>query len=71
MFQQTKWRAAFPDLDRLLAKCHPPLCDAYRAHIAHEYDAILQDLEHLASDDTAIDTILNTARTKAKSQKKA
>jgi hypothetical protein len=69
-FQQTQWRAALPDFDRLLAKCHPPLCDAYRAHIAHEYDAVLQDLEHLASDDAAIATILNTARTKAERRKK-
>ncbi len=64
-FQQTQWREAFPDFDRLLAKCQQPLCEAYKARIAHEYDAVLQTIEHLASDDAAIATILNTARTKA------
>jgi hypothetical protein len=58
---QQAWRARFPDFDRTLEACKPALCNAYRARIAHEYDAILRELERIAEQDAGVAAILDSA----------
>jgi hypothetical protein len=60
-FHQVKWRTELPDFDAVLAACRDPLCAAYCARVAHEYDAVLRDLEHLAEQSVHVRRILEAA----------
>jgi hypothetical protein len=60
-FNQMAWRARFPDFDRTLETFKPALCTAYRARVAHEYDAVLRDLERIAEEDAGVAAILDSA----------
>jgi hypothetical protein len=58
MFNQMAWRERLPTFDQTLERCKPALCDAYRARIAYEYDAVLRELERLAEHDRGVAGIL-------------
>jgi hypothetical protein len=58
MFNQLAWRDRLPAFDQILDVCRPALCDVYRARIAHEYDALLRDLERIAELDARVKKIL-------------
>jgi hypothetical protein len=58
MFNQVQWRSEFPRFDEALAACREPLCAAYRARVAHEYDAALRDVELIAVTNTTVRAIL-------------
>jgi hypothetical protein len=65
MFNQAKWRTELSGFDEALAACREPLCAAFRARVAHEYDAALRDLEVLAGAHPSVQTILATAQRQA------
>jgi hypothetical protein len=58
MFNQVKWRTELSDFDGALTACREPLCAAFRARVAHEYDAALRDVELIAVTNTSVRAIL-------------
>lgn len=60
-FEQAAWRASLTAFDQTLAACKQALCDGYRARIAHEYDAVLRELEGIAKTNTGVLAILSEA----------
>jgi hypothetical protein len=58
MFNQAKWRRDISDFDEALTACSEPLCAAFRARVAYEYDAVLCDLERIAERSESIHAIL-------------
>jgi hypothetical protein len=62
MFQQTKWRAALPDLDQVLTVCEELVRSIFRARIAHEYDSVVRDLEGIAETHDSVARILAVAK---------
>jgi hypothetical protein len=61
-FNQVKWRKELPDFDAALTACRDPLCAAYRARVAHEYDAALRDVELIADASATVRAILDVAQ---------
>jgi hypothetical protein len=61
-FNQSKWRTELSDFDAVLVMCREPLCAAFRARVAHEYDAVLGDLEHIAEQSDHVRRILDDAK---------
>jgi hypothetical protein len=57
-FNQMAWRERLYAFDQTLEACKPALCDAYRARIAHEYDAVLRDLERIGELEPGVRLIL-------------
>jgi hypothetical protein len=57
-FNQAAWCARLPEFERTLEACRPTLCSAYFARIAHEYDAVLRDLERIAEQDAGVAAVL-------------
>jgi hypothetical protein len=64
-FEQSAWRSRVRDFDQVLQDCKPMLCAAYRARVAHEYDASLRDIENLAANNDGVRAILESARSSA------
>jgi hypothetical protein len=60
-FHQVKWRSELTDFDAVLALCREPLCAAFRARVAHEYDAVLRDLEACTAQHPGARRILDAA----------
>jgi hypothetical protein len=60
-FEQVAWRAGLPAFEQTLAACKQALCESYRARLAHEYDAVLRDLENISERDTGVRAILSEA----------
>jgi hypothetical protein len=71
MFNQTKWRTELSGFDEALAVCREPLCAAFRARIAHEYDAALRDVELIAVTNTTVRVVLESAQIAAATPKLA
>jgi hypothetical protein len=69
-FNQSHWRATAPNFDEVLARMQPALCAAFRARIAHEYDAVLRDLENLAEECVGVRAVLDQAKVLAAPPKK-
>jgi hypothetical protein len=57
-FNQMAWRERLHAFDQTLEACKPALCDAFRARIAHEYDAVLRDLERIGELEPGVRLIL-------------
>jgi hypothetical protein len=62
MFNQVKWRTELSGFDAALAACREPLCAAFRARVAHEYDAALRDLELIAVTNATVRAVLENAQ---------
>jgi hypothetical protein len=62
MFNQAKWRTELSGFDEALAACREPLCAAFRARVAHEYDAALRDVELIAMTNTTVRVVLENAQ---------
>jgi hypothetical protein len=60
-FEQQAWRAGLPAFEQTLAACKQALCEGYRARVAHEYDAVLRDIENISERDTGVRAILSEA----------
>jgi hypothetical protein len=60
-FNQPNWRVTLPDFETVLTACREPLCAAFRARIAHEYDAALRAIEVIASTNPSVLAILDAA----------
>jgi hypothetical protein len=61
-FNQAKWRTELSGFDEALAACREPLCAAYHARIAHEYDSALRGVELIAEANATVRAILEDVR---------
>jgi hypothetical protein len=62
MFNQARWRTELLRFDEALAACREPLCAAFRARIAHEYDTALREVELIADTNASVSAVLEVAR---------
>jgi hypothetical protein len=71
MFNQAKWRAELLGFDEALSACREPLRAAFRARVAHEYDAALRDIELVADANATVRAVLENAQIAAATPKLA
>jgi hypothetical protein len=62
LFNQAEWRREVSDFDTALSACREPLCAAYRARVAHEYDAALRNVALIAVTNTTVRAVLENAQ---------